>query len=340
MKRPDDFLTNTTSPSDRPQGQASNDPGGSTGTGVDAEIYNDPAYAVIATAETWREGGISGSNEDIDNSDLRDAIEEMNGKRVSGVAEWDASTTYSSPGTETDLVMYKGFQFINISDVNNLGNIPFDNPKLWLKIPKVDDLMDLAMEGRPTIGGFSPVSDRQASQYLQNFLYGRYRLGGNGDDFYDFYRVQLDGTQITGDGTLESIFDIGGGEEYPFLDMWTTESGGNYTLDDIGEYIPTPQSSSGENDTMGELLQDRFQGHSVRINGQDPGIAGSVTSASALVQAGQNANSSTTDGNDVIGKNSIIADDVNGSPRTGLTTRPKEKTTGVLSIIVMKKVTP
>lgn len=333
MKRPDSFLTNTDAPADRPQGAATNDPGGSTGTGVDAECYNDNAYAAIAVAESWREEGIRDANETIDNSDLRDAIEEMNGKKVFGISEWASGTTYSAPGTITDTVMYKGFQFVNISDVNNIGNIPFDNPKLWLKIPKVDELLDLAMEGKPTTGGFSPVSDRAGAQYLQNFLYGRYRLGGNGDDFYDFYRVQLDGTQITGNGTLESIFDITGGDEYPFLDMWTSESGGIYTLDDIGEYIPTPQSSSGNNDTMGEVLEDRTQGHWHKIQSYG---AGGATGRMGFVDDG----ATPFFDRDGVEAHEIITDGANGTPRIGTTTRPKEKTTGVLSIIVMKKITP
>jgi hypothetical protein len=99
----------------------------------------------------------------------------------------------------------------------------------------------------------------------------------------------------------------------------------------MGEHIPTPQSSGGENDTLGALLDDRFQGHwhgvgvatgsgvgvlKITITGNAEDLSGPFYSSAAR------ANDSITDG-------------TNGTPRTGLTTRPKELTEGASYIIVM-----
>jgi hypothetical protein len=328
MKRPDSFLTNTTAPAGRALGQAINDPGGSTGSGVDQEIYNDPAYAIIATAESWKEGGIGDANETTTASDMRDAVEEMVSKKVSGVSDYNPATNYAAPGTATDLVMHKGFQFINISNVGNLGNDPLLNPDLWFKIPKVDTLMDQYYSGDSISGGLSPVADRAGAKYLQNMLFGNYRLGGNGDDFYDFFRVALDGSVVTGDATLEAIFGIGG-TEYFNIDIIAPDVVGTRTLLDMGEYIATPQSVSGENDAMGVLLDDRGQGHWHEYYVSRTLSSGAGTALDQLTSTGAVLNPNQ----DRI--QNLITDGVNGTPRTGLTTRPKELTVGASYIIVM-----
>lgn len=330
MKYPSDFLTNTTTPAGRAGGQAINDPGGDTGTGVDQEIYNDPAYAIIATVDSWKEGGISSSHETTINSDMRDAIEEMGSIKVSGISDYAPTTSYINPGTLTDLVMWKGFQFINISAVANLGNDPLANPTLWFKIPKVDKLMDDSYSGDPINGGMSPMSNRAGSQYLQNMLFGKYRLGGNGDDFYNFYRVALDGTVITGDATLEAIFDVGGLNQYPYLDLYAPDVVGTRTLLDMGEYITTPMSVGGENDILAQLQDDRGQGHWHEGRRSTSNGQGGINETYSGSGADNQTPSSAT-------ITAAITDTVNGTPRTGLTTRPKEFTVGASYIIVMQQ---
>lgn len=328
-------MTNTSAPVGRTQGQANNDPGGGAGSGVDQEIYNDPAYAVIAMAESWKEGGISNDDEKTTNSDMRDAIEEMASKKVSGVSEWDIGTTYTAPGTSADLVMRKGFQFINISNTGNLGNDPFLNPDLWFKIPSVDSLMDMFFNGKPSSGGLSPLNDRAGSKYLQNCLFGKFRLGGNGDNFYEFYRVALDGTVVTGDTTLETIFDVGGGSEYFNLDLIAPDVLGTRTLIDMGERVSAAQSSGGENDTIGEVLDDRFQGHrfgSSSFYGTFDGSGYSPGSTASSIQ--RNAYISTPAA--ALGITTPVTDGTNGTPRFGATTRPKELTVGSSFVVVMK----
>ena len=268
MKLPSSFLTNTTTPAGRAEGQAINDPGGGTGTGIDEEIYNDPAYASLAPIKSWKDGGISDSDETTLASDMRDALEEMTDKRVTDsvgsgtLDEWDVGTTYSTLGV---IVTWKGFQFVTFNDTGNLAKDPLLNPDFWYPIPKPDELLMLFAGGHVMPGGMSDMVDRAGGNFNQNIAFGRYRLGGNGDDFYNFFRVMLDGTVVTGDTTLEDdIFEIGTGTEYPFADIFCPDVVGTRTLLDMGDRTTRAQSVSGKADTIGEIQEDAMQ----RITGQ------------------------------------------------------------------------
>lgn len=343
MKQPKNYATNTTVPAGRTEGQLEDDPGGGTGSGVTAEADNDNIYACIAIIQSYLEGGISDSDETTIASDMRDAIEQLTHKRVTHPAtpadtldEWDAGTTYVAAG---ELVTWKGFQFVAFNLTGNLNKDPLLNTDFWHMVPKPYDLLTLFNSGRILPAGMSAMMDRAGGDYQQNIAFGRYRLGGNGDAFYNFYRVALDGTQVTGDGTLEAIFDPGGSNEYPYIDIFAPDVVGTRTLLDLGEYVPTPQSASGENDTLGEIQDDRFQGHWHFI--QRDGI-------DEATEANPNGGGTGTPGDDVtrstnagIGTGTrfysglIATDGVNGTPRIGATSRPKEITEGAASIIVM-----
>lgn len=332
MKLPSSFLTNTTTPAGRAEGQAINDPGGGTGTGIDEEIYNDPAYASLAPIKSWKDGGISDSDETTLASDMRDALEEMTDKRVTdsgtpanSLDEWDVGTTYSTLGT---MVTWKGFQFVSFNNTGNLAKDPLLNPDFWYPIPKPDELLMLFAGGHVLPGGMSDMVDRAGGNFNQNIAFGRYRLGANGDDFYNFFRVMLDGTVVTGDTTLEDdIFEIGTGTEYPFADIFCPDVVGTRTLLDMGEYIVTPQSDSGENDTLGEIQDDRFQGHKHTLPINSDGTGGSSDEGVWGILTVNNVLD--------VGLMFPSNDGTNGTPRTGLTTRPKELTEGASSIIVM-----
>ncbi len=339
MKSPSSFLINTTTPAGRAEGNAINDPGGDTGTGMDEEIYNDPAYAAIAPIQTYKDGGISDSDETTLASDMRDALEEMTDKRVTdsigaaSLGEWDSGTTYGILGV---MVTHKGFQFVTYNNTGNLNKNPLLNPDFWYPIPKPDELLMLFAGGHVIPGGMSDMVDRAGGNFNQNIAFGRYRLGGNGDDFFNFFRVTLDGTVVTGDVNLEDdIFEIGTGTEYPFADIFCPDVVGTRTLLDMGEYVTAAQSDSGENDTLGEIQDDRSQGHWHEVRGK--------TSNEYLVQradgevtgAARRFNDDAVEGAESPQGKDIITDTVNGTPRVGTTTRPKELTEGASSIIVM-----
>ena len=342
MKLPSSFLTNTTTPAGRAEGQAINDPGGGTGTGIDEEIYNDPAYASLAPIKSWKDGGISDSDETTLASDMRDALEEMTDKRVTdsvgsgSLDEWDVGTTYSTLGV---MVTWKGFQFVTFNNTGNLAKDPLLNPDFWYPIPKPDELLMLFAGGHVIPGGMSDMVDRAGGNFNQNIAFGRYRLGANGDDFYNFFRVMLDGTVVTGDTTLEDdIFEIGTGTEYPFADIFCPDVVGTRTLLDLGEYVMAAQSDSGENDTLGEIQDDRFQGHEHNVNTSTATGDVSLTSTAFLaddVEANQKYGRASGNVLNTVLIGAAITDGVNGTPRIGTTTRPKELTEGASSVIVM-----
>ncbi len=346
MKSPSSFLINTTTPAGRAEGNAINDPGGDTGTGMDEEIYNDPAYAAIAPIQTYKDGGISDSDETTLASDMRDALEEMTDKRVTdsigaaSLGEWDSGTTYGTLGV---MVTHKGFQFVTYNNTGNLNKNPLLNPDFWYPIPKPDELLMLFAGGHVMPGGMSDMVDRAGGNFRQNIAFGRYRLGANGDNFFNFFRVMLDGTVVTGDATLnDDIFQIGTGTEYPFADIFCPDVAGTRTLLDLGEYITTPQSVSGENDTLGEIQDDRTQGWQLGSSNDSTGardVFGLSESRDfqSTVNAVPNYTSmqqiTTAQGDSKMLK--AMDDGTNGTPRTGLTTHPKELTVGASSIIVM-----
>ena len=339
MKKPSSFLLNTTTPAGRANGQAINDPGGDTGTGMDEEIYNDPAYAVIAPIESYKDGGISDADETTLASDMRDALEEMTERRITdsvgsaSVAEWVVGTAYAADGLE--LVTRKGYQFVNFSNAANTGNDPLTSPTLWFKIPKSDILMDQFYSGEPISGGLSVIADRAHAKYRQYCDFGRYRLGGNGDDFALFSRVALDGTVVTGTAALEDdIFHEGDADEYWNLDIIAPDVLGTRTMLDMGEYIETPQSDSGNNDTMGEVLEDRFQGFNLESAINSNGVVNDGT-AIGTAKSGDSMGATNVGTRSTYITGDFLADGTNGTPRTGLTTRPKELTVGISYIIVM-----
>ncbi len=317
--------TNTVITTGRTLGAAKNNPGDNTGTGADKETLNDPMYGHLAVIESYKEGGNSNADETLLASDMRDAIEELTSKKVSGVDEWESTTTYTSE----QLVMYKGFQFFAFNTTGNLAKPPLANPDYWMKSPTPEKLLDMFFEGDPQNGGMHNIANRSSSNYKQECLIGKYRLGGNGDDFYNFYRVALDGTQITGDANLEAIFDVGGSNEYFKLDEYAPLSGSTRTLIDMSSRHLAPQSSGGDNDTLGEVLEDRFQGHWHEAFFSDSGASGVP-----LKGTGSYANRQDMTVGDY-GTQDPKSDGVNGTPRTGETTRPKEFTVGSSYIIVM-----
>ena len=322
MKRPDSFLTNTTAPAGRALGAAKNNPGDNTGTGADKEVYNDPAYSALAVIESYKEGGNSDTDETTTDSDMRDALEEMTEKSVDTIAEWVVGTLYSTLGV---IVSWKGYQFVNYNNTGNTGKDPLTNPTYWFKIPKSDILMDQYFSGEPISGGLNTIADRAHANYRQNTLFGKYRLGGNGDDFYNFYRVALDGTVVTGDATLVAIFDVDGAAEYFNIDLIAPDVAGTRTLLDMGDYVSTPQSSSGDADTLGALVEDQFQGH--WHNFSDSRVT-NFASAAVTTAYGNTADSQ-------IAVLDPIADGTNGTPRTGTTTHGKRFTSGASYVVVM-----
>ncbi len=335
MKKPSSFLTNTTTPAGRANGQAIDDPGGGLGTGVDNETFNDPAYAVIAPIESYKDGGISDSDETTLASDMRDTLEEITDRRVTdsgtpanSIAEWDSGTTYSA----VELVTWKGFQFVAYDITGNLNKNPLLFPDFWMIIPKPDDLLDKFFSGQAVSGGLSTIADRAHANFAQNIEYGHYRLGGNGDDFYEFFRVALDGTVVTGDATLnDDIFKEGTGNEYWNLDIIAPDVLGTRTLLDMGERYIRQQSAGGLVDTLGEVHDDAGQ----TITGNFPGgRSGSADGVFTITGTRLTITDGASSEND-IGFNSADSTSPNTAKTDDDETRVKALVEGISYIIVM-----
>ena len=339
MKRPDSFLTNTTAPAGRAFGQAIDDPGGSTGTGVDNETYNDPAYALIALIEAFKEGGISDSDETTTASDVRDAIQEALFQRVvdpvttaNTVDDWDIGTNYTTVG---ELVMDKGFQFVAYVAVGNLNKPPLLNPDFWFKIPKPSILVDAQFDGLPRRGGFNDIHNVQATDYQQAIEFGRFRLGENGDDFYKFYMVHLDGTQVTGDSFLnDDIFEQGTGSEYWNLDIIAPDNLGTRTLIDAqGRGTRAMTGGGGVAPTLGEVQEDAGQRTTgdittVALNGTASGVFSAAIAAQGYSQTTDvEYRNISFNSDDSVSPNAAKTDDVE--------TRVKAIVVGVDYIVVM-----
>ena len=112
----------------------------------------------------------------------------------------------------------------------------------------------------------------------------------------------------------------------------------------MGERVVTPQSSGGENDTLGEVIEDQFQGHTPKFNSTGGTYTGDVDeviirdSSGAYTPTATEMQLMTSSGGTVLARgnfSNLDDDGVNGTPRTGLTTRPKEFTEGASYIIVM-----
>ena len=261
MKNPSSYGTNTTTPAGRANGQFNNNPGDGSGSGMVAEADNDNIYAAIAVIESYKEGGISDSDETTTASDMRDAIEELTAKKVDGISDWAVGSSYATGA----LVMRFGYQFVSYLVAANIGNDPLLNPDKWYKIPNPDVLLDAYFSGKPFSGGLSDLSDRAGTNYQQNIAFGNFRMGGNGETFYDFFRVALDGTQVTGDATLEAILDPGGANEYWNIDVIAPDVLGTRTLIDMGgRYIRSQSGASDVVPAMGTTHDDAMQ----RITGE------------------------------------------------------------------------
>jgi len=236
---------------------------------------------------------------------------------VGTVPEWSDITNY----TAMTLVRVDDAQYVTINTSTNLNKPPLANPLHWFPVPSWETLKTQFASGLPISLGMSPICDRAGGDYRQNSIFGKYTVNGTS---YTAYRVALDGTVVTGNSTLETILS-----GYWRLDLYAPEVGGVRTLIDIGDYVLTPQSdSSGDALTIGELVVDQFQGHTFRpgdaniFNASGVGIIASGTDS----QLGQVENTGDP-----------VADNDNGTPRTGSTTHGKRFTVGVPHIIVIKE---
>lgn len=256
--------------------------------------------------------------------------------RGNGAEEWQSGYTY----TEETIVMRAGYQYFGFNTDTNLNKDPLTSPDYWIKTPSKEEILYMFSSGQAYNGTLSDMDDRNHANYQQTALIGKYELGGT---FYNFYKVHLDGTTVTGDTELEALFDVDGTDEYFRLDMYAPEVTGTRTLIDKGDYVDTSQSSGGDADTVGELVEDQMQ----QITGSLDFLTGPTfnllrTSSGAISNGdGELTDTVTLSGSTNTELRERASFDSADSPdaRTGSTTHGKRFTVGTAYIIVMQEVT-
>lgn len=256
------------------------------------------------------------------------------------IALWDSGTVYSVAGT---LSRREGLTFAATGEALNQNKDPLDpnNSLFWYMPEDENDLLRYANRGTVIDGDMHTIHDRSSGNYSVNLKIGKKKIAGTQQEFHI---IHLDGTVVTGNTTLENLLDVGGANEYKYLDLFAPDVVGTRTLLEMGEYLKAPQSVSGENDTLGELQDDRFQGHDFYLFNSPEGGSGIDANPDetpnwkvANVQDVDYIIRSTNNNTPTYGKTNggITTDGTNGAPRTGLTTRPKELTVGASYIVIM-----
>ena len=251
--------------------------------------------------------------------------------QLEAVPQWDVAEAvdYEDAGF---IVERFGQHYAASGKASNTGKDPADpqSDTWWIPSEGWNNYKKFASKGESIPGGMHPWTDFSSGDYQQNIKLDEIVRGGV---TYDVFGVILDGTQVTGDGTLEAIFDPGGAKEYPWIDEFAPDNVGTRTLIDMrGRGTAAMTAGGGEFPTLAEIKEDQGQGHwhdaySVFSSGAPNGGSGSidtVTSAAGKIIF-----------NDTLEVRDPITDGVNGTPRTGAKTYGALLVRGVDYIIVI-----
>lgn len=171
---------------------------------------------------------------------------------------WDIveAVLYDTAGV---IVQQFGKHYTSTGLAGNTGKSPVDpqNSLYWYASPGIDKLIELSRDGTPKNAGMHAINDVQDGDYQTSLLLDKANIGGTE---YEFYRVAMDGSVVTGDGILEAIFDPGGAKEYPFIDLYAPDNVGTRTLVDIqGRSLRSMTGGGGVAATLGEVQGDAGQ---------------------------------------------------------------------------------
>ena len=176
------------------------------------------------------------------------------------IPKWDPGPVYSVAGT---LERLEGLTFSATGEALNQNKNPLDpnNSLFWYMPEDENTLLRYANRGTVIDGDMHTIHDRSSGNYVVNFKIGKKKIAGTQQEFHI---IHLDGTQVTGNTTLENLLDVGGANEYIYLDLIAPDVVGTRTLLDMGGRTLRSQSVSGKADTLGELQEDAVQ----RITGE------------------------------------------------------------------------
>jgi hypothetical protein len=246
------------------------------------------------------------------------------------VESWDAteSVTYESAGV---VVERYGKHFTSTGLTGNTNKDPINpaNINYWYPSPGIDKLIDMFMAGEVVRGGMHKVNNLGDADYSTSLLLDKATFGGT---TYEFYRVALDGSVVTGDATLEGILNTLSGTLYPHADIFAPDNLGTRTLVDMrGRGVTSMTTGGGEADIHGQVRDDQMQGHLHKLRGSGTEIPGAK-----YVGGMESNNDGPSDAMSYYGANGIVTDGTNGTPRTGATTHGADIVEGIKYIIVMK----
>lgn len=218
--------------------------------------------------------------------------------------EWSSGITYS----EDDVAWVAGDQYVSLKD-ENTGNDPLTKPGWWLIAPSFEETMRDFQSAQLQWGSIAPVHDIRNTNYRSQYLAGYYRRNNR---IFKTYHVHLDGAAITGSSLLESLFDIGGDNEYFALDAVSKNALGTYNLTDTRGYsFRTIDSVGGDTENIGVLQEDALQN-----------ITGSLGSSGSPLMAG--ANIDGTEGSGALSLTQQTGDYGRGAGEPGTYGRPIE----------------
>jgi hypothetical protein len=238
---------------------------------------------------------------------------------------WSSTITYGAGA----VAWVDDEQFVSLVAAN-LNNHPITSPDHWQIAPSFNEVCKMFHDARPISAGLNVVDDVNDAAYQQWHLMGYYSKGGKN---FEAYKVHLDGSQITGDADLVRIFDVGGGNEYFNLDLLAPDVMGVRTLPDLEGRLLRSCATGGT--AVASVEEDRMQGHyhNVEITGTlDNRIYIHVGAGSAGTAA------PGAPGAEFAVARAAITDGVNGTPRTGATTRDRTYIVGIAYLVVLLEV--
>lgn len=315
------------------EGTFKDDPGDGTGSSIIVKNFNDVWYA-LATPILKYLGALADTDEKTTQSDFQDSIERMVGVQNENVGAYASGTTYSAD----DHVMHLGVQFVSMVG-SNTGNDPFDNPDKWLPCYNRDEAILKHRNCDVIQGGLEDIHNHRDAGYRQYFKWGKYNYGGDSGRNFQAYGIHLDGTIVTG-GPLATILDVGGADEYPYLDIIAPDVAGTRTLlDTRGAVAAAIDATGGSREDVGVYQDDAFQGH-------DRDLASSLggsnivndTYGTGASLSGQGMGGSTLATRNTVITSNYYDDGTNGTPRVDDETRMKNYSVGVASVLVFVEI--
>lgn len=239
--------------------------------------------------------------------------------------EWSDIRTYA----EGEIAYLGDQQFVSLVG-SNLNKDPLFETEWWMPCPNLNDILMLFHKGEPVRGGLQNIHNIRNAAYKQFFSIGKYRLGTR---TLEAWGVHIDGTVVTGDTDLESIFRVGESDEYHLLDIIAPDSMGTRTLKDYRGRVPRVVTStsggSGDSEAVGSIQADQFQGFKINVLHDRAIRANNVGNLVVDLIPGTGSVSA-----DFL----PIDDGTNGTPRTGLETRMKNWAEGIPYVVVIKSV--